>query len=155
MDRKYCRLAAAFKAARLCCPKTRPIIHKLMLSCIFPALDADEAIHELKQELPAYTTAIGAITTTSDTAKSAWRRQEEQPPVTEKDCKTSHGSACFHLRPHATERVFSLLESATSGQRGSLLVDILQLGEVLQYTHTYYASVQFNCAMLYKLNRPP
>ena len=94
-------LVAAIKAARLCSSKfihqTRP--HHSQVDAIrsFPALNDDEAVHELKPELPANIAATGAITTYTAT-DNWWCRQEEQGNLPSWRNAAKLLFTCYHLR---------------------------------------------------------
>ena len=94
----------------------------------FPALDSDETIRLLKEELPAYIVAAEDIA--ADTATAAWWLRQQNLPSWKKAAKM-----VLTVQPSsaAAERVFSLLEAATGDQQSQLLEDNLQLAIMLQY----------------------
>ena len=125
-------LVRAFKAARLCSPhfvnETRPTHVQVDALREFPALNTDAVIAELKEELPAYVVAAEDVRTNIITPE--WWLNKQHLPAWKKAAKL-----ILTIQPSsaAAERVFSLLQAATSSQQSRLLEDSLQLAIMLQY----------------------
>ena len=125
-------LVRAFKATRLCSPhfvnETRPTHVQVDALREFPALNTDAVIAELKEELPAYVVAAEDVRT--DISTPEWWLNKQHLPAWKKAAKL-----ILTIQPSsaAAERVFSLLQAATSSQQSRLLEDSLQLAIMLQY----------------------
>ena len=125
-------LVRVCKAAQLCSPhyvdQARPAHMEVDALKAFPALDSDETIRLLKEELPAYIVAAEDIA--ADTATAAWWLRQQNLPSWKKAAKM-----VLTVQPSsaAAERVFSLLEAATGDQQSQLLEDNLLLAIMLQY----------------------
>ena len=78
----------------------------------FPALDSDETIRLLKEELPAY--IVPAEEIAADTVTAVWWLRQQNLPSWKKAAKM-----VLTVQPSsaAAERVFSLLEAATGDCR--------------------------------------
>ena len=122
----------AYKAARLCCPlfvaKTNAVPALVDGLRAFPPLDKDGTIQQLKVELAAY--KVAAADTQPGQDRLSWWRDQVQLPV-----RQNAARIVITVPPSsaAAERVFSLLEAATSSQQASTLTDHLEVELMLQY----------------------
>ena len=121
-----------FKAIRIFCPAAARKI-QLQLQHVdqlrlLPALNDDAIIQGLKDELAAYITAAADQETCPN--RLLWWKEQSQIPKWQDAAKF-----VFALVPSsaAAERVFSLLEAATSSRQGRLLQDQLEVMLQLQY----------------------
>lgn len=125
-------IVKAFKAARLCSPhfvfQSKPPQVQVDSLRVFPALSSDDAIQPLKEELPAYIAAAEDIS--PDISTAAWWLRQQSLPAWKRAAKV-----ILTVQPSsaAAERVFSLLQAATSSQQSRLLEDSLQVAIMLQY----------------------
>ena len=97
--------------------------------CIFPFLNSDSIIHELKSELPKYLAAANDVDPTTD-KKSWWKRNEEILSSWSKACKS-----VLLVQPlsAAAERVFSILSNSFTDRQEHALRDYIETSVLLQY----------------------
>ena len=126
---------SAFKAVRYMCPVSvqwlKPTQQSVEALRIFPFLDDDGIINDLKTKLPAYLAATEDLVINTEKRKVQWwHNHKDQLPhwisAVKKVLLVQPSSA-------AAERVFSILKSSFNDQQEQPLVDYLQANVMTQY----------------------
>ena len=119
--------ARKFDPSRIC--DMHPNAEDIEDLCIFPFLNSDSIIHELKSELPKYLAAAEDVAPTAD-KKSWWKRNEEVLPNWSGACKK-----VLLVQPSsaAAERVFSILSNCFTDRQEHSLKDYIETSVMLQY----------------------
>eukprot|EP00117_Sycon_ciliatum_P031367 scpid29669/ scgid24548/ len=122
-----------FKALRLFCPlrvrKLQPGLNHVDELRLLPALDSDDTIQHLKNELPSLLVAVEDIEECPPNRLQWWCEQEKLPEWK----KAARAVFCLAPSSAAAERVFSLLKASTADSQASLLEDHLEIMLLLQY----------------------
>ena len=121
-----------YKAIRIFCPvqahNLQPGIASVDQLRRIPMLNSDAHILSLKDELPAYLVAVAQVQKCEN--RLSWWSEQNHLPNWQKAARI-----VFSLVPSsaAAERVFSLLQAATSPSQGSLLDDNLEAMLTIQF----------------------
>lgn len=125
----------AFKAARYMCPVSvqwlKPTQHSVETLRIFPFLNDDGIINDLKAELSAHLAATEDVVIDTEERKVKWwHDHKDQLPHW-----ASAAKKVLLVQPSsaAAERVFSFLNSSFNDQQEHTLVDYLQASVMTQY----------------------
>ena len=106
-----------------------PSVNKIEQLRVFPFLNSDSVIHELKTELPKYIAASHDVASTAD-RKGWWKRNSEILPSWSNACKS-----VLLIQPSsaAAERCFSILSNSFTNHQEHSLKDYIEISVMLQY----------------------